>query len=97
MNIGLTNRLDLMNAKAAVMDARRQMEVAANALRSTLDVEVAGDMRTPVGTDLLGFRGDISDLRVGLAFDAPLDLIRERNLYRASLIEYQRAAGVHAV
>ncbi len=91
VNLGLENRVDLMNQRAFVMDARRLEEVAANALRSTLDVEVSGDIRTPVGTDILDFRGDISDLRVGLGFDAPMDLIRERNAYRTTLIAYQRA------
>ncbi len=92
--IGLENRLDLKNARAIVMDARRRVEVAANALRSNLDAVVEGDINTPGpfgNTDPFEFRGDISDLRIGVAFDSPLDLNRERNTYRAALIDYQRA------
>lgn len=92
--IGLENRVDLMNERAIVMDARRKVEVAANALRANLDLAVEGDIRTPGplgNTDAFEFRGDLSDLRVGVAFDSPLDLNRERNIYRAALIDYQRA------
>ncbi len=92
--IGLENRLDLKNARAFVMDARRRVEVAANALRSNLDAVVEGDINTPGpfgNTDPFEFRGDISDLRIGVAFDSPLDLNQERNTYRAALIDYQRA------
>ncbi|QDU78664.1 Outer membrane efflux protein [Polystyrenella longa] len=87
----LANRLDLMNAKARVMDARRQMEVAANNLEAVLNVRAEGDIRTPVGTRPFDFRGSLSSFRIGLGFTAPLDQINERNNYRASLINYQQA------
>ncbi len=92
--IALENRLDLKNQRAFVMDARRRVEVAANALLSNLDLVVEGDVNTPGplgNTNPFEFRGDISELRVGVAFDAPLDLNNERNIYRAALIDYQRA------
>ncbi len=92
--IALENRLDLKNQRALVMDARRRVEVAANALLSNLDLVVEGDINTPgpLGNhNPFEFRGDISDLRLGVAFDAPLDVNRERNIYRASLISYQRS------
>lgn len=81
---GLENRHDLMNAKAEVMDARRQMEVTANALKSVLDLNVSGDV------DLDG--GNATDsVRVSVDFKAPLDHVRQRNDYNASQIAYQRA------
>ncbi|MGE0375954.1 MAG: hypothetical protein AB7Q45_11120, partial [Planctomycetaceae bacterium] len=64
--IGLENRVDLMNRRAFVMDARRKVEVAANALQANLDLVVEGDINTPgpIGnTDAFEFRGEISDLR----------------------------------
>ncbi|MBX3439588.1 MAG: TolC family protein [Planctomycetaceae bacterium] len=94
VTIALENRLDLKNRRALVMDARRKVEVAANALRSMLDLRVEGAINTPgpIGnTDVFEFRGDLSDLRVGVGFDSPLDLNRERNIYRAALVDYQRA------
>ena len=88
---GLANRLDLMNAKARVTDARRQVEIAANRLEAVLDVRLEGDVRTPTGNKPLDFRGTASSFRAGIAFTAPIDQISERNAYRAALINYQRA------
>ncbi|MEZ6045852.1 MAG: TolC family protein [Planctomycetaceae bacterium] len=87
----LENRLDLMNTRARVMDARRRMEVFANDLEGVLDVRAEGDIRTPVGTRPFDFRGAESSYRVGIGFTAPLDQIDERNNYRAALIAYQQA------
>jgi len=91
VDIGIENRLDLMNARAAVMDARRQVEVIANQLRGNLDVVVEGDFRNSGGNRPFDFRADRSELRAGIQFTAPLDQINERNAYRAALISYQRA------
>ena len=88
---GLENRLDLKNERARVMDARRRVEVAANELESILDIAVEGDVRTPVGVRPFEFRGDLSSYRAGISFTAPLDQIRQRNIYRAALLDYQRA------
>lgn len=91
VNIALQNRLDLKNVQASVMDARRQVEVVANALKSVLDLELAADFGTTNGPDPFDFRGELSDLAVGLSFDTPIDQIQERNLYRSALVNYQRA------
>lgn len=89
----LTNRVDLMNERALVMDARRKVEVAANALRAVLDLRVQGDIETrPIfnNDNPLDFRANNSNYRVGLGFVAPLDQIAQRNSYRVSQITYQR-------
>lgn len=92
VGLALENRLDLMNARAEVTDARRRQEVAANRLKAVLDLVVEGDIRTPPGgSKPFNFRGANSDLRAGINFDTPLDQIAERNDYRASQIAYQRA------
>lgn len=92
---GLTERLDLMNVRARVMDARRRIEIFANELEATLDVRVEGDLRTPVGSRPFNFRGDQSSFRVGVGFVAPLDRVLERNDFRAALIEYDRVRRVY--
>ncbi len=84
------NRLDWMNARAALVDRWRRVEVAANALRGNLDVTFSGDMGT-VGNNPVGFRSTTGRLRVGLQFDAPLTRLAERNAYRETLIDYDRA------
>lgn len=87
----LANRLDLMNSRARVMDARRQLEVAANALQGVVDVVAAGDIRSEGNSKPFDFRGKRSSFRVGLQFTAPIDQIAERNNYREALIAYQRS------
>lgn len=87
----IQNRVDLMNARAEVMDARRRVEIAANRLLSAVDLVAEGDVRNTGGENPVDFRLDRSEFRVGVQFTAPLDQIAERNAYRTALIAYQRA------
>jgi hypothetical protein len=90
--IALENRLDLMNARARVMDARRNMEVAANRLEAVLNVVAQGNINTPpTGNHPFDFRGANSTFQFGLQMTAPLDQMQVRNLYRGSLVSYQQA------
>lgn len=87
------NRLDQMNRQANVMDAFRKIEVAADALQSSLTL----NGQVGLGTDpnkVNAFRLDSSanTYRAGLAFDGPLNRLNERNVYRATQIAYQQAA-----
>ncbi len=84
VRIGLEQRHDLMNARAEVMDARRQVEIAANALEAGLDIRIQGDQN-------LGGGSGSSNYRAGIAFTTPLDQINERNSYNTTLVNYQRA------
>ena len=95
--LALDNRLDLMNRRANVVDARRKLEVAANALEATVDLVAEGELSTP---PLLGngnpadFRARHSEFRIGVSVVTPLDRRAERNNYRAAQIAYQRARRV---
>jgi outer membrane protein TolC len=90
MEIARQCRLDWMNARAALVDSWRQIEVAANALKSDLDVTFSGDIST-LGNSPLKFRGTTGRLRAGVQFDPPLTRLIERNAYREALIAYQQA------
>ncbi len=90
LEIAQEHRLDWMNARAALVDQWRQIELAANRLRSDLDLTFNGDLGT-VGDNPLKFRSANGQLRIGLAWDTPLTRLLERNDYRAALIAYQRA------
>lgn len=90
-SLAVENRLDLMNARARVMDTRRNMEVAANRLQAVLDLVAEADIRNSGGNKPFDFRGDRSTYGVGVRMTAPLDQILERNAYRETLIAYQRA------
>jgi outer membrane protein TolC len=86
------NRLDLQNQLGAVTDAWRQVRIAANALKSDLNVIAEAELATDPDHDKpFNFAAEASRYAIGLRFDGPLDRRAERNAYRASLIAYQRA------
>ncbi|MEM7557769.1 MAG: hypothetical protein AAF394_01475 [Planctomycetota bacterium] len=88
--LALESRLDFMNGRAALVDDWRQIQIAADALQSALDLTINGNARTernnPVSID-----PRTSTLNLGLRFDAPFTRLIERNAYRESLISYQRS------
>jgi outer membrane protein TolC len=88
--IAQQNRPDWMNARAALVDTWRQLEITANALESDLNLTFSGDMNT-VGNNPVRFRSTTGRLRVGVEFDAPLTRVAERNAYRTAQINYQQA------
>jgi len=91
----LTNRLDLMNVRAQLVDAWRQVAIFANALLGTFYVQYHMDTSTPLGlAQPLAF--DAHRTRQQLIFNTQLPLVRiqERNSYRASLINFQRARRI---
>jgi len=90
LRIARAHRRDWKNARAALVDVWRQVEVVANELESDLDVTFSGDLSTINGNPIQ-FRGTNGRLRVGLEFDAPLTRLAERNDYRRVLINYQQA------
>jgi hypothetical protein len=91
VQLAVDNRLDLMNQRAFVVDSRRRMEVAANRLQAQVNLVAEGDIGTSVGNKPFDFRGSNSQYRAGVQVTAPLDQIIERNNYRESQINYQRA------
>lgn len=86
------NRLDLQNRLALVTDTWRKVHVAANALKADLDVVASANLGTdPDHLNPLAFAAEASTYTLGLEFDGPLNRLAERNVYRASLIAFQRA------
>jgi hypothetical protein len=87
----LSHRLDLMNVRAQVVDAWRQIAVYANALLAPLTVQYSLTSSTPAGVSQ-PFDFNLSRTQQQLIFNTQLPLVRtaERNNYRASLINYQR-------
>ena len=96
MQFAKDNRLDLQNAQARVTDAWRQMDVAANALRGTLNLTTGATLRTaPDSKNPFNFSNDANQYHVGVQFDGPLNRMAERNAYRTSQITYERAKKLH--
>jgi len=88
--IASRSRLDWMNARASLVDSWRLIEFNANDLEAGLNIVADGDITTR-SNELFGFRGKTGNLRLGLEWDAPLTRLAERNNYRQTLIDYQRA------
>ncbi len=86
--IARKNRRDWANARAALVDSWRAIEVVADQLESRLDVVFEGDLQS-IGDRPFDFRRN-GRLRVGLEWDAPITRIQERNDYRAQLIRYEQ-------
>lgn len=92
IGFALTNRLDVMNERARVVDSWRKIAVAANGLEAGLNLLVNADIATiPGGTRPFDFAASASRYSVGLQFDSPLNRYAERNTYRASLVDYERS------
>src|SRR5262249_10524127 len=87
----LINRFDLMNVRAQLVDAWRQLAVFANALLGTFNVQYHLDSTTPAGRGLpFAFAGSRTTNQLIMNFELPLVRITERNNYRATLIAFQR-------
>jgi hypothetical protein len=87
----LINRLDLMNVRAQVVDAWRQLAVFANALLGTFNVEYHLSSNSPLGVaQPLNIGGSGNAHQLFLNTDLPIVRKLEQNNYRASLIAYQR-------
>ncbi len=86
--IARKNRRDWANARAALVDSWRQIEVVADQLESRLDVVFSGDLQSRDNRPF-DFKRN-GRLRVGLEWDAPITRIQERNDYRAQLILYEQ-------
>ncbi len=91
VRIALEYRLDLMNTRAQLYDAWRQIRVKANALKGVFNVALTNQVFTPpTTTNPFGFLSQAHQF--SLVFNAELPLIRvaERNLFRQSIIAYEQ-------
>jgi hypothetical protein len=87
----LTNRLDLMNQRAQLVDSWRQIAVAANGLLGTFNVTYHTDSTTPPGeAKPFAFAGVRSRHQLIMDWDLPLVRVSEQINYRTALIAYQR-------
>jgi len=84
-------RLDLMNARAQLYDAWRQIRFRANALKGILNVGLTNQVLTPpTTTNPFGFMSQATNLSLVLNAELPLIRLSERNQFRQAIIDYQR-------
>lgn len=92
IRLAIENRLDLMNDRARVVDAWRQVAIQANQLEAYFNIVTGMDIGTQPGSlRPFDFSAAASRYRVGFQFEGPLNRQIERNNYRQSLIQYHRA------
>jgi len=92
VRLALENRLDLRIANGSVYDAQRQVVVAADALKAGLNLGADARFAGDDADGALSFQGTQYSGLVSL--DLPIDprsRTRERNTYRTSLINLERA------
>ncbi|MBN2183461.1 MAG: TolC family protein [Sedimentisphaerales bacterium] len=103
IHTALSRRLDLINYADRVIDARRKVVVAADALRAELNLTGSADV-------VAGDRGNrrnvqfTEDYLLDINLDLPLDRVAEQNVYRKALItlnqsrrEYELASDTVAM
>lgn len=89
VKLALENRRDLQVANAGVYDAQRQVVVRADALRAGLTL--GGTARISDTDDDGSLRFDRGNYAALLTLDLPVERTKERNDYRNSLIDLERA------
>lgn len=90
--IALQNRLDLINDRDAIDDARRGVAVARNGLLPDLNFRGSATYDTnPNELNMYHFEQDRLTWRAFIDLELPLDRVAERNTYRSSLITLRRA------
>jgi hypothetical protein len=84
-------RLDLMNERAALYDAWRQIRVVANTLKGIFNVTLTNNVYTgPYSTNPFAFMSQARNFSLVLNAELPLVRMNERNNFRSALINYQR-------
>jgi hypothetical protein len=92
VRIALEYRLDLMNARAELYDAWRQIRVTANALLGVLNLSITNNVFTPVGnTNPFAFLSEARNFALTIQAELPLVRLSERNAFRTAIINYERA------
>jgi hypothetical protein len=91
VRIAMEYRMDLMNNRAALYDAWRQIRVAANALKGILNLTISNNIYAPVAsTNPFAFLSQAKQFGLTLNAELPLVRVNERNNFRTQIIDYQR-------
>jgi len=89
LEVARENRMDWMNKRADLHDTWRRTGLYRNALKSSLDLVVAGDLDAEDDKPLR-FGRNRGKFRGGLRLDTPMTRLLERNAYREALIRFDR-------
>jgi hypothetical protein len=91
VRISLEYRMDLMNNRAQLYDAWRQIRFSANALKGILNLTLSNNVYAPNGgPNPFAFLSQAKQFSLALNAELPLVRVSERNAFRTALISYQR-------
>jgi hypothetical protein len=92
VRISLEYRMDMLNNRAALYDAWRQIRVTANALKGVFNLALTNNVYTPVvsSTNPFAFLSQAKQFSLTMNAELPLVRVAERNAFRTALITYQR-------
>jgi len=90
--VALESRLDFQNQREQAEDATRRIGVAANGLKTQLDLFASASVPGEAGSGFPSPDFDRYRWSAGLDIDLPLDRKAQRNAYRSALIANERAA-----
>lgn len=89
--MAVQKQLLLLNDIDRFEDSKRKIKVAADRLRPGLDLFADATLQSTPPTDYTRFNANKVRASAGVELDLPLDRLRERNAYRASLISFESA------
>ena len=91
LNAALKYRLDLQTARDRIDDARRGVGVARNGLLPELNLDAGTSLGNRGGSPASSIDSRTLQYNAGLTLDLPVDRLAERNVYRRTLIDLERA------
>lgn len=91
LDLALRHRLDLFNEIDRFEDAKRKIQVAADAFKPGLNLFAGLDADTDNGSrPYSNFDANAYYSRIGIDLDLPIDILDERNNYRRARIDFER-------
>lgn len=90
VEVMLSNRLDYLNERERLEDSERDLAIARDALRGSLDLALGYDVASDTEATFADQRPEGHTWRAGIVYDLPVDRLAERNAYRAAEISHTR-------
>jgi outer membrane protein TolC len=87
--LAVERQLEILNSIDRFEDSKRKIRVAAQSLKADLNLFADASLSSEPPTDYLNFDLDNVRYGVGMQLNLPLDRLRERNNYRATLIAFE--------
>ena len=88
-SLAVDRQLPILNAIDSFEDSKRKIKVAANQLLPDLNLLADASLESDRPTDYTTFDPDNIRAGVGVELDLPIDRLRQRNNYRATLISFE--------